>query len=443
MQLYAKPLNNRTKRLLALAKCSEIEVKLIGDESKDNDMFGKIPVLDTGKGCIFASNAIGRYLARIRPDIGLYGQNFIEGGEVDSWVEYSTHELEMPICAWTYPLEQIYPEVTQATTRAKMDAATCLELLNKHLLHRTFMVGEKLTFADIHIASVLWAPIEKHNCLQEMMEPLDHLRRWYNLITAQPGFKSVFGATKAAGGKPAAQPAKGEAKAKGKGGEQGGKPANKADAKPKAEPKAAKAKQQPAAKGGEKKAEAPPAEKTGPTPAEIKKKVLKEGGKRGVEIEGAADMGGLEFFCTSVEHPAGDLDYTEMSVDAMNAKSDPSEEERKGGSGHIGKMIFSSDLDLACVCYVPEALQSKTTADVWMQGTLKGMGEEKCYVAAKSNKTKAFALLKGDPSNNRFGIKLKDAAITHANTYLRTNNLFPDVESDDEEMVFGDDDFPS
>lgn len=72
MQLYAKPLNNRTKRLLALAKCSEIEVKLIGDESKDNDMFGKIPVLDTGKGCIFASNAIGRYLARIRPDIGLY-----------------------------------------------------------------------------------------------------------------------------------------------------------------------------------------------------------------------------------------------------------------------------------------------------------------------------------------------------------------------------------
>merc|ERR1719191_1208701 len=31
------------------------------------------------------------------------------------------------------------------------------------------------------------------------------------------------------------------------------------------------------------------------------KKVVKEGGKRGVEIEGAADMGGLKFFCTSVD----------------------------------------------------------------------------------------------------------------------------------------------
>jgi len=33
------------------------------------------------------------------------------------------------------------------------------------------------------------------------------------------------------------------------------------------------------------------------------KKVIKEGGKRGVEIEGAADMGGLTFFCTSVDEP--------------------------------------------------------------------------------------------------------------------------------------------
>ena len=29
--------------------------------------------------------------------------------------------------------------------------------------------------------------------------------------------------------------------------------------------------------------------------------VIKEGGKRSVEIEGAADMGGLQFFCTSMD----------------------------------------------------------------------------------------------------------------------------------------------
>merc|ERR1711948_178692 len=90
------------------------------------------------------------------------------------------------------------------------------------------------------------------------------------------------------------------------------------------------------------------------------KKVVKEGGKRGVEIEGAADMGGLQFFCTSVEEPEGDLELLMMSVEAMNEKSDPTEEERKGGSGAIGKMVFAAGADqLAIVAYVPEAKQGE------------------------------------------------------------------------------------
>jgi hypothetical protein len=52
---------------------------------------------------------------------------------------------------------------------------------------------------------------------------------------------------------------------------------------------------------------------------------VKEGGKRGVEIEGAADMGGLGFFCTTMEEPAGDVDLLYESMRAMNFKSDPSE----------------------------------------------------------------------------------------------------------------------
>merc|ERR1712061_955279 len=106
--------------------------------------------------------------------------------------------------------------------------------------------------------------------------------------------------------------------------------------------------------GQEKGEEEAPAEKT-PEDLEKLKKVIKEGGKRGVEIEGAADMGGLQFFCTAVDLPDGDLDLLVESMKAMNQKSDPTEEERKGGSGHIGKMIFSAGTEqLAVVAYVPE-----------------------------------------------------------------------------------------
>merc|ERR1712187_880799 len=101
------------------------------------------------------------------------------------------------------------------------------------------------------------------------------------------------------------------------------------------------------------------------------KKVIKEGGKRGVEIEGAADMGGLQFFCTSVDVPEGDLDMLVESMKAMNAKSDPTEEERKGGSGHIGKMIFSAGSEqLAVVAYVPEEKAGDLSCVEWLKSVL-------------------------------------------------------------------------
>merc|ERR1712086_529541 len=97
------------------------------------------------------------------------------------------------------------------------------------------------------------------------------------------------------------------------------------------------------------------------------KKVIKEGGKRGVEIEGAADMGGLQFFCTSVDEPAGDLEMLLESAKAMNTKSDPTEEERKGGSGNIGKMVFSAGTArLAMVAYVPKEKQKDLDCAEWM-----------------------------------------------------------------------------
>eukprot|EP00972_Heterocapsa_arctica_P054041 7963315-Heterocapsa_arctica.AAC.1 len=63
-------------------------------------------------------------------------------------------------------------------------------------------------------------------------------------------------------------------------------------------------------------------------------------------------MSGLQFFFTSVEEPKGDCALLAKSMDAMNEKSNPTEEERKGGSGHVGKMIFSAGVEcLAIAAY--------------------------------------------------------------------------------------------
>merc|ERR1712000_787660 len=170
------------------------------------------------------------------------------------------------------------------------------------------------------------------------------------------------------------------------------------------------------------------------------KKVVKEGGKRGVEIEGAADMGGLQFFSTSVDEPEGDLDLLLECVDAMNAVPIPGEEERKGCSGHIGKMIFSVGVEqLAVTAYVPEAKQGELECKEWLQTVLNLFSGE----VTTEGKTICQGIVKADGDKGVFPLKIREPMILESNNFLRKKGLFPENDSDDDEMVFGDDDFPS
>merc|ERR1711953_1231985 len=155
-------------------------------------------------------------------------------------------------------------------------------------------------------------------------------------------------------------------------------------------------------------------------------------------------MGGLQFFCTTMDEPLGDVDLLYESMRAMNEMSEPGEEERKGGSGRIGKMIISKDQEdskLAMVAYCPPAKQGTLTADVWMKDILSELGGGE-YLFGDA--TTAKALLSNNPDKGLFVLKLKDSAITLSINYLKKKGLFPDSnDDDDDDYVFGDDDFPS
>jgi len=174
------------------------------------------------------------------------------------------------------------------------------------------------------------------------------------------------------------------------------------------------------------------------------KKIIKEGGKRGVEIEGAADMGGLQFFCTTMTEPQGDVDMLYESMRAMNEKSDPSEEERKGGSGRIGKLLTSVNQDntkLALVTYCPPAKHEELKADQWLQDLLKELGGGELVFGDAFT---AKAVIENNPEKGVFVLKLKDSAISMSINYLKGKGLFPDKTDDsDDEFIFGDDDFPT
>ena len=88
-------------------------------------------------------------------------------------------------------------------------------------------------------------------------------------------------------------------------------------------------------------------------------------------------QGGLDFFCTTLEFPDGNVELLRMSMDAMNAEPDPDAEDRKGCSGRVGKMIFSAGTEqLALVAYVPEALAEKVSIGEWFLHVCAKVGAE-------------------------------------------------------------------
>merc|ERR1712048_1028478 len=157
------------------------------------------------------------------------------------------------------------------------------------------------------------------------------------------------------------------------------------------------------------------------------KRVVKEGGKRGVEIEGAADMGGLQFFCTSVDEPNGDLDMMVESLKAMNAEAIPGDEERKGCSGHIGKTIFSAGTEqLAVAAYVPDAKQSELSCEEWLKSTLAIFNGEISSVSAEI----CTGFVKTNSDKGIFPLKIREPMILEANNFLRKKGLFPEDNDD-------------
>lgn len=181
------------------------------------------------------------------------------------------------------------------------------------------------------------------------------------------------------------------------------------------------------------------------------KVVTKEGGKRGVEIEGAADMGGLQFFCTMIEKPEGDRDLLVESMKAMNAKSNPSDEERKGGAGKLGKMIFSSTESVfSAVAYVPSDKADNCNAKEWLSEVVLNVANAASVETIKTYedegvpaKSWASVCIKTDGAQNLFAIKMRDPSISMAYNFLKKKGLFPENDDDDDDdFVFGDEDFP-
>lgn len=199
-KLYTNPGNFRAFKILVAALYNGVEIEVVDLDlaaKKSTDVLakspaGKVPVLETPQGLLFESNAIARYIARARRDTDLYGVSFFDSGLVDAWIDFAAHEVELPATLWVYPVFGYLPHNAAVTEKAKADLGAALETLDAHLADKTYLVGEKVTLADITVASALVYPY-KIVMSPEYRSQYPHVLRWFLTIVNQPQFKDVAG----------------------------------------------------------------------------------------------------------------------------------------------------------------------------------------------------------------------------------------------------------
>ncbi|KAJ3092091.1 Elongation factor 1-gamma [Quaeritorhiza haematococci] len=199
------PNNPRVAKVLIAAKYNGLEVEVapveMGVTNKSADFLakfplGKVPAFETPDGfTLFESNAIAYYVAASKQGTQLLGKDAKEAAKIQQWIAMADNELSPAQATWIYPIMGWIPANEQNTQKAKEDTKKVLTTLNKHLLKKTFLVGESITLADITVVTSLLT-FYKLVFDPSFRAPFKNVTRWFTTCINQPFFKEVVGEVK-------------------------------------------------------------------------------------------------------------------------------------------------------------------------------------------------------------------------------------------------------
>jgi len=200
--LYTYPDNFRAQKAEIAAKYSGAKLTVskdfkFGETNKSAEFLkkfplGKVPAFEGSDGLLLTeSNAIAYYVAN---DELRGGADQAARAQVVQWMAMADSDILPAACTWVFPTMGIMQFNKNATERAKEDIKAALKALNDHLLSRTFLVGERLTLADIAVACTLLS-LYKQVLEPSLRADFGNVTRWFTTVVNQPHCKAVLGAT--------------------------------------------------------------------------------------------------------------------------------------------------------------------------------------------------------------------------------------------------------
>lgn len=108
--------------------------------------------------------------------------------QIFQWLFYALNEVKPPVYSWVTE--------SKGFQRSKIETIKIMTRLNDLLLTQTYLVGERMSCADISMAAILLPAVQ--NALLNTDDSYCNLLRWLNTCLAQPEFIQVLGTIKLA-----------------------------------------------------------------------------------------------------------------------------------------------------------------------------------------------------------------------------------------------------
>ena len=188
--------------------------------------------------------AILKYLARQNPESGLLGQSRLQQAQVEQWLAYANCHIGANVELIENTLFGYMETFQDEFNAATSDIKSQIKTLDTRLNGKDWLVGERLTLADLYVAALLTTPYSL-TLDAGYLKAMGNVTQWYVKMTTLPSFVEAFGNQKLCS-KPL-------------------QPPKKLPVKPKAEPKKVEKKEAPKPKEEEK--AAPPKKDINPLDA--------------------------------------------------------------------------------------------------------------------------------------------------------------------------------
>lgn len=153
------------------------------------DKEGKVELILKDGGLVLNDgNAIALYLSN---DQLKGGKNLFAESEIIQWLSYADNHILPAVFGWVLPeIDSTVIDASKITKTAKEDCFKALKSLNNVLLTKTFLVGNKITLADIVVFTAL-LPLYEHVFDPESRKPYQNVNRWFSTILNQPEVQTV------------------------------------------------------------------------------------------------------------------------------------------------------------------------------------------------------------------------------------------------------------